>query len=289
MKTTYRKPATLFRYALAFFAVLFVLPAFPAHAIADLPRVHSVPGGIAIVPLVPDSEPKPSAYFADQRVLVLRQNGYWQAVVGLPLELAPGTHSLAFVVQNQRQESDFYVFPKKYPAQYLTLQNERQVNPGPEELQRINKEQVEINKVFTTWSEQELTDLRFQAPATGRLSSRFGLQRFFNNQPRQPHTGLDIAAPKGTPIKAPAAGVVVEIGDYFFTGNTVFVDHGQGLISMYCHLSKVSVVAGQRLAPGEKIGEVGMTGRATGPHLHWAISLNNTRIDPALFLSAAKP
>ncbi|HLQ26983.1 MAG TPA: peptidoglycan DD-metalloendopeptidase family protein [Acidiferrobacterales bacterium] len=276
-----------FRCAVKFFAALLALSAFSAHAIADLPRANPVPGGIAIVPLAADSEPTPSAYFAEQRVLILRQNGYWQAVIGLPLGLAPGAHSLSFALQNQKREVDFYVFPKKYPAQYLTLQNDRQVNPGPEELQRIVKDQAAITKAFATWTEREITDLRFDAPAVGRLTAGFGLHRFFNNQPRQPHNGLDIAAPLGTPIKAPAAGLVVEIGDYFFTGNTVFIDHGQGLVSMYCHLSKVDVTPGQALLPGEKIGEVGMTGRATGPHLHWAISLNNSRIDPALFLSSA--
>jgi murein DD-endopeptidase MepM/ murein hydrolase activator NlpD len=285
----HKKLAILFRCTVQFFAALFALSAFPAYAVAEVPHAHPVPGGIAIVPLVTDSEPKPSAYFSEQRLLVLRQDGYWQAVIGLPLDLTPGAHTLTFAVQNQKQESDFYVFPKRYPAQYLTLQDERQVSPGPEELRRIAKDQAAITKVFTTWSEREITDLRFDAPATGRLTARFGLRRFFNNQPRQPHNGLDIAAAQGTPVKAPAAGLVVEIGDYFFTGNTVFIDHGQGLVSMYCHLSKVNVTPGQQLLPGEKIGEVGMTGRATGPHLHWAISLNNSRIDPDLFLSPPKP
>jgi murein DD-endopeptidase MepM/ murein hydrolase activator NlpD len=283
------KPIILFKYASKFLAALLAFSAFPAHAIADLPRANPVPGGIAIVPLGADSEPKPGAYFGEQRVLILRQNGYWQAVIGLPLDLAPGPHTLTFANRNEKHESDFYVFPKKYPAQYLTLLNERQVNPGPEELQRIAKDQAAITRVFSAWSEREIADLRFDAPATGRLTARFGLRRFFNNQPRQPHNGLDIAAPLGTAVKAPAEGRVAEIGDYFFTGHTVFIDHGQGLVSMYCHLRKVDVTLGQRLQPGEKIGEVGMSGRATGPHLHWAISLNNSRVDPHLFLSAPNP
>ena len=123
----------------------------------------------------------------------------------------------------------------------------------------------------------------------GRLSSPFGLRRFFNGQERNPHSGLDFAVPSGTPIKAPAAGVVVLVGDYFFNGKTVFVDHGQGFISMFCHMSAVDVKVGDEVPRGGVVGKVGATGRATGPHLHWNISLNDARVDPAIFIGAFKP
>ena len=123
----------------------------------------------------------------------------------------------------------------------------------------------------------------------GRLSSPFGLRRFFNGQERNPHSGLDFAVPSGTPIKAPAAGVVVLVGDYFFNGKTVFLDHGQGFVSMFCHMSAIDVKVGDEVPRGGGGGQGGATGAATGPHLHWNVSLNDARVDPAIFIGAFKP
>jgi murein DD-endopeptidase MepM/ murein hydrolase activator NlpD len=162
------------------------------------------------------------------------------------------------------------------------------VEPSVEDLARIARETEIIRRVFTTWTDRPLTSLQFAAPARGRLSSVFGLRRYFNDQPRQPHSGIDIAGPVGTPVTAPHAGIVVNTGEYFFNGKTVFIDHGQGLISMFNHLSRITVRRGARVGAGEKIGEIGMTGRVTGPHLHWTVSLNNSRVDPALFLPESK-
>src|SRR3989344_3567137 len=138
-------------------------------------------------------------------------------------------------------------------------------------------------------SPRQPSNLLFDKPVNGPLSSPFGLRRFFNGEERNPHSGLDFAANSGTPIKAPAAGKVILTGDYFFNGKTVFIDHGQGLISMFCHLSAIGVKVGDEIPRGGVVGKVGATGRATGPHLHWNVSLNDARVDPAIFIGAFKP
>ena len=268
-------------------ALLLAVLLLPLASTAELPQSSPVPGGIAIIALSPDSTPVPQVQFQKQRVLVVRANGLWQAVVGLPLSLEPGEQQLEISERGTARTLAFQALPKQYETQYLTLANKRQVDPTAEDLIRITREQALSNRAFATWSDVLADDLRFDLPAHGRFSSTFGLRRFFNNQARQPHSGLDIAAPEGTPITAPAAGTIIDTGNYFFNGNTVFIDHGQGLVSMYNHLSRISVKNGVRVARGQRIGAVGKTGRVTGAHLHWTVSLNNARIDPLLFLSPA--
>jgi murein DD-endopeptidase MepM/ murein hydrolase activator NlpD len=221
-------------------------------------------------------------------VLTVRHDGAWHAVVGLPLTLAPGRHAVDVTTPDGPRRFPFEVRAKEYPAQRLTIKDKRYVEPSAAELKRIEREQVIIARAFATWSEVEAPPLRFRAPAEGRLTSGFGLRRFFNGQARAPHSGLDIAAPQGTPIQAPSAGVVIDTGDYFFNGNTVFVDHGQGLVSMYNHLHTIAVQPGARVAPGDRLGTIGATGRVTGAHLHWTVSLNNARVDPALLLAESE-
>ncbi|MDD2744883.1 MAG: M23 family metallopeptidase, partial [Rhodocyclaceae bacterium] len=176
------------------------------------------------------------------------------------------------------------VLVKNYPEQRLTIKNKRKVEPNPDDLQRIERER-KITEAVKRQFTDAVPQTDFALPAKGPLSSRFGLRRVFNGLPRNPHAGLDVAVGTGAPISAPADGVVANTGDYFFNGNTVFIDHGQGLISAYMHLSRIDVRYGQPVKRGEIIGAVGATGRVTGPHLHWAVILNNTPVDPELFLA----
>lgn len=250
----------------------------------ELPHIAPVPGGVAVVPLAPAGAPRPAAYFNGERVLVVEDGQSWQAVVGLPLSLKAGIHTLVIETAHVRKRLTFQVRPKTYATQHLVIADRRLVEPGPDDLARIRDDQAAIRMAFATWTDSALPPLRLSLPARGRLSSPFGLKRYFNGEPRQPHSGIDIAAPAGTPVTAPAEGTVIVTGDFFFNGRTVFLDHGQGLITMYNHLERVYVQPGERVARGQPIGEIGMTGRVTGPHLHWTVSLNNARVDPMLFL-----
>jgi murein DD-endopeptidase MepM/ murein hydrolase activator NlpD len=176
------------------------------------------------------------------------------------------------------------VAPKRYAEQHLTIKNKRKVNPNEEDMKRITAERVRISAAMDQWHEVPEPDLTFTTPLEGPRSDSYGKRRFFNGQPRRPHGGMDIAMPAGTPIVAAADGVVTETGDFFFNGNTVFIDHGQGLLTLYMHMQEIDVAPGQVVTKGQRIGTVGATGRVTGPHLHLSVRLNGTYVDPGLFL-----
>ncbi|MGB5261543.1 MAG: peptidoglycan DD-metalloendopeptidase family protein [Gammaproteobacteria bacterium] len=265
-----------------FILLMSLLVATPAHALSL--DSTPVPGGIAIVAL-PDTVDPASARYRDKQVLVADIDGQPSAVIGLSLGTQPGRHFLrAATAQGDTLQIAFDVEDKAYEEQRITIKDKRKVNPEKRDMDRIMREKKTIQQALRHWSDTDAVDLTFEIPIEGPTSSPFGLRRFFNEQPRKPHSGLDIAAAEGTPIRAPAPGTVIETGDYFFNGKTVFIDHGQGLVTMYCHMSAIDTKPGSRVAPGDIIGRVGMTGRVTGPHLHWGVSLNDARIDPLLFL-----
>ncbi len=249
------------------------------------PLQHTpVPGGVAVIALPEDTDPS-SVRYHGRRIMTTRGKDVDHALVGLALGAKPGTHYLeAKTAAGNPLRLSFQVTDKAYETQHITIKDKRKVNPEKRDMERIGRESKKIKTALRHWSENEAVDLEFIKPVDGPYSSPFGLRRYFNEQPRKPHSGLDIAAPEGTPIVAPAAGTIIDTGDYFFNGNTVFIDHGQGLVTMYCHLSRIDVEPGQAVATGEPIGQVGMTGRVTGPHLHWGVSMNDARVDPMLFL-----
>lgn len=252
---------------------------------SQLPRALAVPGGIAIIDLPGNFAEAPAVQYRERPVMVVRENDKWQAVVGIPLSVEPGEHRIEIVSGAAATEQvSFTVADKAYAEQRLTITNKRQVNPNAEDLERIGGERKRINAALASHTRAAGIPTDFEPPLDGPRSSSFGLRRFFNDQPRRPHSGMDIAAIEGTPVRAPAAGRIVETGDYFFNGKTVFIDHGLGLVTMYCHLSQIDVEPGDLVHQGGVIGQVGATGRVTGPHLHWGVTLNGTMVDPALFL-----
>lgn len=256
-------------------------------AAVSMPRHDPVPGGVALVPLQVDAAQPPEVRHAGRLLMVVRQRGEWVAVVGIPLTARPGVHSVTVRSGSQSVQRTFTVQDKSYAESHITLENPRMVNPGKAELQRIAEEQEKIKAALSHWTDAVVVQEPFILPVEGRLSSPFGLRRYFNGEARRPHSGLDIAAPVGAPIRAPAPGRVVDTGHYFFNGKTVFLDHGQGLVTMYCHLDRIDVQPDQVVKRGEIIGLVGKTGRVTGAHLHWSVSLNRTMVEPLLFLPEA--
>ena len=271
------------------------------------PRASHVPGGIARLALGAAAV-RPVAHLSDGGnagsvpVLVLGDALQWTALVGIPLGATPGQAFISVQTQGGGQrEVGYTIAAKRYLEQRLTVAPGT-VDLSPENEARYERERMHLAKVMATFTEpvaEPVKDaataanaanvapsfsLRMQVPTLGRRSSSFGLRRVFNGKARNPHSGMDIAAATGTPVHAPLPGNVIDTGDYFFNGNTVWLDHGGGLISMMCHLSAIDVKPGDVLQTGDRLGAVGATGRVTGPHLHWGVLLNRTMVDPALFL-----
>jgi len=256
-----------------------------APATLELPQSSLVPGGIFVTPIDAPANRPPVVTYDGKRAMVLRSDDRWVAVVGLPLAITPGQATIQVQSGDAPQAPiQFDVVDKQYSVQALKVAPGK-VDLSPEDLERSEKDTVRIRAALATYSTEPPATLRLLQPVPGIRSSSYGLRRVFNDQPRNPHTGMDIAAPTGTPVKASADGQVLDAANFFFSGNAVIVDHGQGLITIYCHLSQIGVKIGDHLKRGDVLGKVGATGRVTGPHLHWAVALNQTFVDPALFLA----
>lgn len=251
----------------------------------ELPHASAVPGGVMLFELQGAADAPPYVTFEGDRAMVLRDGERWAAIVGIPLLRPPGPAELVVHRgEGAPERIAFEVGPKDYAVQRLAVAP-KHVHLSKQDEERVLAERDRLAALLSTFSLEPPASLRLRPPVPGRRSSSYGLRRFFNDQPRNPHTGMDIAAAAGTAIVAPADARVIDTGDYFFNGNTVLLDHGQGMLTLYCHLSRIRVQVGERVSAGDIIGEVGTTGRVTGPHLHWGVTLNGAMVDPALFLA----
>jgi murein DD-endopeptidase MepM/ murein hydrolase activator NlpD len=238
------------------------------------------PGGVAIIEVGSIDNEAPAVTLGDKPLLVMQRGESWVAVAGIALDTKPGT--VRIVVNGEESVVD--VSAHDYREQRITVENKSFVEQTPEQLDRIFSERKIIDAVLMSYTKTPVDGLSLGAPVPGKQSDSFGYRRFFNDQPRSPHKGMDISAGSGQTIVAPRAGTIAATGNYFFNGNTVLVDHGQGFITMYCHLSKIGVEEGQKINAGDRLGAAGATGRVTGPHLHFGTYLNGTAVDPAIFL-----
>jgi len=278
------------RLVLLLLAPLLCAPAFaqPSKAAAaDAPAV-AAPGRVARVRLGTSAQP-PKAWLDERRLLVRRERGEWVAVAGIPLGARAGSKLSVEVDRGdgRREAHPVAVVSRKYPMQYLDVAPDQAELPA-DQVARYEQEREHLRRVLQTFSERGPASLGLLQPVPGQRSGSFGSRRVINGMARSPHSGLDIAAGEGTPVAAARAGKVIDAGEYIFLGRTVVLDHGQGLLSLYSHLSAIDVAAGEAVASGAKIGKVGATGRATGPHLHFGVYLNAAAVDPAIFLPRLK-
>ena len=204
--------------------------------------------------------------------LTIEKDEHFYALVPMPFDKQG--ESIKF------QSENIFVTEKNFGESRITIENSSMVNLSKEDSERVFKESRLISNALKTYSQIYKSKLDFLKPVDGVISSRYGKKRFINELPRSPHLALDIAAPTGTTIIAPTYGKVILTGNFFYSGNYLILDHGYGLLTSYSHLSVIEVSEGQLVKQGQKIGEVGATGRVTGPHLHWTVYLNGTRINP---------
>ena len=265
--------AKLFRNTLLVFASLVVAPLFSADQ-------TGVNGGVVAVKLPDDAI---TANFNDENQLIIGNH----AIVAVPVEAEAKTHKLKVSINDGSIATiDFDVITKKYEEQHIIIEDQKLVTPDEQTLKRRQQEAAMMQKAYARRSPALDDLLPISLPVEGPRTGAFGTKRFYNNATHSNsyHTGVDYAAPTGTPVSAPAPGTVVVTHDMYFNGKTVVIDHGSGFISVMCHLDDIKVETDAEIKRGDVIGNVGSTGRSTGPHLHWTISLQGTKIDPEVFM-----
>jgi len=265
-------------------SLLFLL--IPTIVLANIPvNNRPIPGGIAVIDFS-SSHPNPKAFYNKVPLYVQHiQDQHYQVLVGIPLMEKIGKKTI-MIQDFSTRLFDFKVTEQSYSEQHISLKGKKKkyVNPNLAHMDRIKSERPVLSSARKIFSDNALSNGLFTRPVDGVTTSPFGLKRFYNGEARRAHTGLDYAGKIGTPIKASADGKVILAGEFFFNGNTVFLDHGQGLISVYIHMNERLAKQGQIVKQGDVIGTIGQTGRATGPHLHWGVYLNQTVVNPNLLM-----
>ena len=251
-------------------------------------RARSVQPGEVVVIEVRPSEPavsvRATAFGSTIRFFSDGSSHVWRGIIGIDLEARPDDYPVAVraTLGNGDMARTTYLLsvqPKEFPTRQLSV-NPSFVNPPANVLGRIRREASRQTEIFQTSTAERQWEGGFLRPVSGDSTSSFGRRSVYNGEPRSPHSGTDFRAGEGTPVAAPNAGTVVMAGDLYFSGNVVIIDHGWGLYSFFAHLSAIDVEEGETVERGQLVGNVGATGRVTGPHLHWTVRLNDARVDP---------
>ena len=217
-------------------------------------------------------------------------DGPWHALVGIDLDAKPGAYDVRIAAGGEHATDHLTVTRRVFPTRRLAV-NPDLVHPPPEMMVRVEAEAQHLREIWDHPAPQRLWASPFVRPVPDEANSAFGTRSIYNGEPRSPHTGADFLSPAGRPVKAPNAGRIVLAAPQYFSGNTVIIDHGLRVFSLLAHLSEIDVKTGDMVVAGDVVGKVGATGRVTGPHLHWAVRVNNSRVDPLslLYVLGASP
>lgn len=262
------------RFFIAFIAAIFAVPSW-AFEFDKTPEQ----GGLVRGSVAPDTQ-----LLLDGKPVRVTPQG--QFVIGFDRD-AKSTATLIEIAPNgHRTLHTLQIVQRQYAIQNVTGVPQQTVEPPPEQLRRILDEQHQVEAARAVNSDRLDFLAAMQWPLLGPISGVYGSQRIYNGKPGRPHFGVDVAAPIGTPVRAPAAATItLANSDMFFSGGTLIMDHGYGVSSTFMHLSRLLVKSGDKVAAGDVVGEVGATGRATGPHLDWRINWFDVRIDPQLVVA----
>ncbi|MCK5236351.1 MAG: M23 family metallopeptidase, partial [Deltaproteobacteria bacterium] len=222
--------------------------------------------------------------FMERPFYFYKKDESYIALLGVGLSFVPGTNTMDIELQNEDGDKRkfFYMIninEGTFKVSRITVPK-KMVNPPKNSMKRIINEKEVLSDKLSSSQSEKLWEGEFITPTKGKVTSRFGVKRFLNGKPKSPHSGLDIKAVKGTPVYSSNSGVVSLVSNSYFTGNTIVIDHGLELFTVYAHLSKTKVKEGDKVKKGERIGSVGSTGRSTGPHLHWGVKVNGMNVNP---------
>ena len=244
---------------------------FSSNLYADLFDGNS--GGIIALPV--------SNEYASNEYLLFEIDGKKFVIAGMPYVLEERVINI--------DKEKIKVLPVDYGESRITIQNDSLVNPSLEDQERAARERKLLQSVLSKKSNFDLDDLKFLRPVEGAVTSGFGKKRFINDLPRSPHLALDLDGFDGDPIVAPLDAKVVLVDNFFYSGNIIVLDHGSNVFTSYSHMKKSHKMVGDTVIKGDLIGEIGSTGRVTGPHLHWVIYMNGNRINPEIVLEKDFP